>query len=97
MKNADFKALFDELSLQREQFVRELQRLVHGLGEDSERSGSLAGTLHRGWIDIKAALHSGDEHAILAECERGEDFAVAEYREALEHELPEEIRGVVRQ
>src|SRR5688572_6294806 len=61
VKNADFKSLFSELSLQRQEFVGELQGLVRGLGEDTEKSGSLAGTLHRGWIDIKAALSSGDE------------------------------------
>ncbi len=98
VKNADFKALFSELSMQRQQYVAELQSLVASLGEETEKSGSLAGTLHRGWIDIKAALSSGDEHAILAECERGEDSAVSEYRDALEHEeLPANVRAVIRE
>lgn len=98
VKNADFKSLFTELSAQRQLFIGELQRLVRGLGEDTEKTGSLAGTLHRGWIDIKAALSSGDEHAILVECERGEDSAVNEYREALEqNDLPINIRDVIQQ
>ena len=98
VKNADFKTLFNELSMQRQEYVAELQRLVSSVGEEAEKSGSLAGTLHRGWIDIKAALSSGDEHTILAECERGEDSAVAEYRDALEHdELPVNVRAVIRQ
>jgi uncharacterized protein (TIGR02284 family) len=98
VKNADYKSLFSELSIQRQQFITELQGLVRGLGEDTEKTGSVAGALHRGWIDLKAALTSGDEHAILAECERGEDSAVAEYRDALEHEdLSANVRGVLRQ
>lgn len=98
VRTADFKSLFSELSMQRQQFIGELQTLVRGLGEDTEKSGSVAGALHRGWIDLKSALTSGDEHAILAECERGEDSAVAEYRDALEHdELPANVRAVVRQ
>lgn len=98
VKNADYKALFSEFAMQRQQFIGELQRLVAGLGEDVEKSGSVAGALHRGWIDLKSALTSGEEHAILAECERGEDSAVAEYREALEHdELPPEVRSVIQQ
>jgi uncharacterized protein (TIGR02284 family) len=98
VKNVDYKSLFSELSIQRQQYVAELQALVSGLGHDLEKSGSIAGALHRGWIDLKAALTSGDEHAILAECERGEDSAVAEYRDALEHEdLPANVRGVIRQ
>jgi uncharacterized protein (TIGR02284 family) len=97
VRNPDFKSLFTELSAQRQLFVTELQELVASLGEDVEKSGSLAGTLHRGWIDIKAALSSGDEHAVLAECERGEDSAVSAYRDALEHdELPVNFREVIQ-
>jgi len=97
VKAADFKALFAELSMQRQQYASELQALVVTLGEDSEKSGSIAGALHRGWIDLKSALTSGDDHAILAECERGEDSAVAEYREALDRsDLPAAVQAVVR-
>jgi len=97
VKNAPLKSLFSELSIERGRFATELQRLVGTLGEEAESSGSVSGSLHRGWIDLKSALSSGDEHSILAECERGEDSAVAEYRESLEHdELPEAVREVVR-
>jgi uncharacterized protein (TIGR02284 family) len=97
VKNADLKSLFSQLSAQRHQFVGELQQLVRALGEETEKSGSVAGSLHRGWIDIKAALSSGDEHAILAECERGEDSAVGEYRAALDHDdLPANVGLVIR-
>src|SRR4029434_5532289 len=97
VSNAALKNLFDELAIERGRFCSELQRIVAMLGEDAETGGSLSGSVHRGWIDLKSALSSGDEHAILAECERGEDAAVAEYREALEHdELPEGVRDVIR-
>ncbi len=96
VKDADLKAFFHEMSVQRGQFKNELQVLVNSLGEETEHSGSVMGSLHRGWIDIKAALTKGDDHAILEECERGEDSAVSEYREALGHdELPVEIRNVI--
>ena len=94
VKHADYASLFSELSLQRQQFITELQALVRGLGEDTEKSGSVAGALHRGWIDLKAALTSGDEHAILAECERGEDAAVEQYLEVVEHDdIPTQARA----
>jgi uncharacterized protein (TIGR02284 family) len=41
------------------------------------------GGLHRGWLEIRAAAESNEAHAILAECERGEDLAVAAYVESL--------------
>jgi len=97
VKNTALKSLFNELSIERGRFCSELQRMVGTLGEDAEGSGSVSGSLHRGWIDLKSALSSGDEHSILSECERGEDSAVAEFREALDHdELPESVREVIR-
>ena len=88
--------MFNELSRQRGLFITQLQDLVRGLGEKTGKEGSVAGALHRGWIDLKGALTSGDEHSILAECERGEDSAVEEYREALDHaELPPHVREIV--
>jgi uncharacterized protein (TIGR02284 family) len=98
VKSAPLKTLFQELSMQRAQFISQLQSLVAGLGEDTEKKGSVSGALHRGWIDLKSALTSGNEHSILAECERGEDSAVEEYREALDHdELPPNVREIVAQ
>lgn len=73
----------------------ELQDLVRAYGGDPETSGGLGGALHRRWVDIKALLTGKDVKAVLRECERGEDFAVASYRRALERNLPAEIRGVV--
>jgi uncharacterized protein (TIGR02284 family) len=97
VKSADLKALFSELSMQRREFAGELQLLVTDLGEEAETSGSVSGALRRGWMNLKAALTSGDEHAILAVCESGEDSAVAAYREALEHEdLPDGVRDLIQ-
>jgi uncharacterized protein (TIGR02284 family) len=54
---------------------------------EAETSSSAAGALHRAWIGLKAAVTNGDDHAILAECERGEDSAVAEYKKVVDDEL----------
>jgi uncharacterized protein (TIGR02284 family) len=97
VKNPGLKSLFYELSMERGRFISELEHLVRSVGEDPEQSGSVAGAMHRAWIDLKSAIATGSEHSILAECERGEDSAVSEYREALEHELPTQVRNVVQQ
>jgi len=73
----------------------ELQEFVRALGGDPETRGSISGTLHRRWVDIKAAITGKDDEAILNECERGEDVAVTSYRRALEKDLPPNIRAVV--
>ena len=58
-------------------------------------SSSVAGSMHRAWIDLKAAVTSGDDHAILAECERGEDSAVNEYKKAMDADLSSPLRETV--
>ena len=96
VERSDLKSFFSECSLQRSQFAGELQTLVQTLGGDPENSGSLGGSLHRGWINIKAAVTGKDESAILNECERGEDVAKNAYKEALEGFLPDYMREVVQ-
>jgi uncharacterized protein (TIGR02284 family) len=75
--------------------VVELQDLVRTYGGDPETSGGLGGALHRRWVDIKSMVTGKDDKAILTECERGEDVAVASYRKALEKNLPVEARAIV--
>lgn len=91
------KTTFDHFSQQRSQFAGELQAEVQKLGEEEpEDSGSASGSLHRTWINIKSAVTSRDRHAILAEAERGEDAAVAAYKEAMEKDLPATVQEIVR-
>jgi uncharacterized protein (TIGR02284 family) len=96
VERSDLKSLFYECSQQRSQFAGELQSLVRELGGDPETSGSITGTIHRGWINIKSAVTGQDETAILNEAERGEDSAVNAYKDALEQELPANVRTAVQ-
>ncbi|MDT5159095.1 MAG: hypothetical protein QOC61_1827 [Acidobacteriota bacterium] len=95
VKNAELKQLFQQYSRQRAGFVGELQGEVRRLGGDPEDSGSVAATLHRGWIDIKAAVTGDDDKAVVSEAERGEDSAVSNYRAALGVDLPANVRSMV--
>ena len=51
--------------------------------------------MHRAWINLKSAVTSGDDKAILSECERGEDSAVHEYEEAMNDGLTGTVREIV--
>jgi uncharacterized protein (TIGR02284 family) len=91
----ELKSLFNECSSQRARFVGELQSEAVALGESKPAdTGSTAGALHRSWINLKGAIGKHDDHAILEECERGEDSAVHEYEEALDEE---DLTGPVRE
>lgn len=94
-KNAELKQLFYTYSQQRAKFVGELQDEVRRLGGDPEKEGSVSASLHRGWIDLKSAITGGDDDAIISEVERGEDSAVKNYREALDTDIPANVRTLV--
>jgi uncharacterized protein (TIGR02284 family) len=96
VERSDLKSLFFEFSQQRAHFAGELQSIVQTLGDEPAKSGSTAGALHRGWINIKAAVTGKDEKAVLNECERGEDSAKSTYKDALENPFPSYISDVIR-
>ena len=90
------KSLFNEYSRQRARFANALQTQAQSLGESKpERSSSAEGALHRAWINLKSAVTRGNDHAILSECERGEDSAVKEYEKALNDDFSPSLREIV--
>lgn len=94
--NSELKTLFNTYAQQRAQFAAELQAEVRRLGGDPEKTGSVAASLHRGWIDIKSAVTGGSEASIIAECERGEDSAVKNYEEAQRENLPGDLQAIIQ-
>ena len=95
VKTSSLQTLFNEFSSQRSKFAGELQVLVAKLGGEPEKSGSVSAAAHRGWIGLKSMVTGENDQAVIAECERGEDVAKKAYQEALEKDLPSDIRSVV--
>jgi uncharacterized protein (TIGR02284 family) len=96
VKDPQLKSLFQEYAQQRSRFATELQTQARSLGEsDPEKTSSTAGAMHRAWINLKSAVTSGDDKAILSECERGEDSAVHEFEEAMQDGLTSPLRDIV--
>lgn len=95
--DTELKGIFTRYSEQRANYAGELENLVRQLGGEPEQSGSIAGAVHRGWINLKTAIAGNDDKAILNEAERGEDSARSAYEDALENEhLPEAIRTTIQ-
>ncbi len=95
VEDVNLRRLFESYSQQRAEFAAELQLEVHRMAEDPVDTGHATGALHRAWIDIKGGISGRDEGAIISECERGEDTAVREYQEALDSELPADLRLII--
>jgi uncharacterized protein (TIGR02284 family) len=92
VKDPGLKTLFSGFAAEREEMAHELKEYAHA---ESEEDASVTGALHRGWIELKSKLTSGDDHAILAECERGEDHALKVFREEVDGSLPPEARATI--
>lgn len=93
----DLAAEMRELSQQRLRIANELRDLAAAegatLGDQGE--GTVAGSIHRGWMALKDAVSGDGPHAVLAAAEQGEDHAVAEYEQAIQEDLPPSILPIV--
>lgn len=96
VKRPDLKAYFNEQCLQRSSFAGELEQELIRMGKpDKKVSGSVAGAMHRAWLDTKVAMGGGD-HTILESVEAGEDRAKEAYQKALSGILPATLTEIIR-
>lgn len=83
--NIELKGLFLKYSAQRAGYAMELKKHIAQHGGDSENEdGGILGSLHRTWIDIKQALSSKEDAAILSAIETGEKAAIEKFDKCLE-------------
>lgn len=76
----ELKGVFLKYSAQRAGYAEELRTHIATHGEDAENeSGGILGALHRTWIDIKEALSSKEDAAILEAIVTGEKAAIEKY------------------
>lgn len=92
-ESADLQALFLRLSGERIVYAAELKEHIaqHGAEADNE-SGGLLGGLHRTWLNLKQALSSKEDKALLDAIVTGErtaiekfDACIADYADHADH------------
>jgi uncharacterized protein (TIGR02284 family) len=90
---------FTKQSDQRLSFGHEIKQLIAQYGGVPDKGSSMAAKAHQVWITVKDALtpdHNGE--AILEECVRGEEAALAEYDEKLKcTDLQQDVRNLITQ
>ncbi|WP_028643628.1 ferritin-like domain-containing protein [Nocardioides sp. URHA0020] len=91
----EWAATLQRLSEQRAEFHREIVAMGEDYGDDVDESGTVAATVHRGWISLKDALTGDDPDGVLKAVLTGEDHAVSEYEKALQQDLTAGFRTVV--
>jgi uncharacterized protein (TIGR02284 family) len=92
----DLKILYATMIAESHRNKIALASEVQAIGGDVEQGTTAGGKIYRAWMDVKAVFTGHSRHAILANCEAGEDASQRAYRSALEHEaLPAYIRELL--
>jgi uncharacterized protein (TIGR02284 family) len=95
-EDADLKTLFAGMIDESRQAKMDLGKEVQVLGGEMTTGTTTSGKIYRGWMDVKALFTGHDRHAVLANCEKGEDAAQDAYSTALEDQnLPAFLREMV--
>jgi uncharacterized protein (TIGR02284 family) len=96
VRDPELKRLFQLRSSERADLVMALQTSVQKLGAFPENQGTLKGSLHNGWVNVRKAVEGRNDRMITEECERGEVAALERYQEASRHfsidAMPTDVR-----
>ncbi|MBC7423149.1 MAG: PA2169 family four-helix-bundle protein [Ferruginibacter sp.] len=96
-EDSDLKPLFENMIDESRQARIALGEEVQVLGGTMAEGTMATGKVYRAWMDIKAIFTGHDRHAVIANCEAGEDAAQKAYTGALEEEhLPSFLREMIR-
>ncbi len=96
VENSALKNYLLSRAQDRYDFGHELKAELKTFGQDPEKGTSLAGDAHRLWMDLKTALTSDKDEAVLEEAIRGERAALDEYDEILkEKSLPSSTKSII--
>ncbi|WP_299313921.1 PA2169 family four-helix-bundle protein [uncultured Aquimarina sp.] len=97
-KHSGLKNYFTQKSQERYDFGHKLKTEIKSVGQEIDKGGSITGSAHRAWMDIKSFLSSDNEESMLEEAIRGEKSALEEYNDVLsESTLPPTTQTVLTQ
>ncbi|SEL95364.1 conserved hypothetical protein [Aquimarina amphilecti] len=94
--HSGLKNYFNQKAQERYDFGHELKTEIKTFGQDVDKGGSITGSAHRTWMDIKSLFSSDNEESMLEEAIRGEKASVEEYSEVLsETSLPSSTQTIL--
>lgn len=84
VNDPNLQRFFKTYAEQRYRFGHDIKGLLKVSNQFISKGGSAVGALHRAWLDTKSFFSTSTDEAIIQECIRGEEYAIEEYKEALE-------------
>lgn len=99
IKDPRIKSLLAELASEREDGVTRLKDEVRSLGGTPEDRGTVVGSAHRLYTEVKLALAPDDRRAVIDEIKRSEERVREKFQELLHQDgaLPPAVREIVEQ
>lgn len=94
--HAALKSYFDQKAQERYNFGHELKSEIKSFGQEVDKGGSVTGSAHRTWMNVKALFSGDNEESMLEEAIRGEKAAIEDYQEVLnETSLPSSTHKIL--
>ena len=96
VKRQDLQSFFSKRAQERYDFGHELKSEIRNFGETPDKGSSVAGDVHRSWMNLKASLSSDKDESVLEEAIRGEKSAIEEYESIIkDEELPASTKNIL--
>jgi uncharacterized protein (TIGR02284 family) len=96
VEHSALKSYFNSKAQERYNFGHELKSEITSFNQEIDKGGSILGSAHRAWMDIKTLFSADDEESMLEEAIRGEESAIEEYTDILnETTLPSTTKSLL--
>jgi uncharacterized protein (TIGR02284 family) len=94
-QSPSLRQLFRDMAADHHRFAEDLLPHLQRMGGADIATGTLAGSVHRGWLTLRGQIARNHDRALLAEAGRGEGFALAAFDHAVEGLLPPAARELI--
>lgn len=92
----ELKQLFEHMTRTKTAIVNDLKNKVVTVGEKPSEHGSLAGSLRKGWGELRAKLASDTSGEYVVQLEEFEDRILHAFKDAVADSDDPEVRGIAQ-
>lgn len=82
-KHVGLKSYFSNKAQERYNFGHEIKSELKNFGKEPDKGGSVTGSAHRTWMEVKSWFSADNDESMLEEAIKGEKASVDEYRDVL--------------
>jgi uncharacterized protein (TIGR02284 family) len=95
VQDEQLRLAFEACAQDRHAMLDDLCDAIRSKGAEPNLDAPVTAAMYRGWFNADDSLNPDDPYAMLVECEVGEDLTRKRLSEALEQEMPHEIKPLI--